>query len=563
MSELPRFADMTFEVPTRDGARAQFEAMHAALDAAETFEQRVAAVEAWTNSRNARQTWVSLVDLHFSQDTENHDFKAAREYKDELEPALTDLDVAMKRKLLAHPDRAALESHFGSTAFALWEADAKSFSPEIEPDLVRESKLVAEYTELLASARISFCGEEFTLSTITPHLVSSDRGTRRAADRARWEWFASERERLDRIFDDLVRLRHTMAVKLGYADFVELGYLRMQRVDYDRADVDRLRASIREEIVPLCIHLVQRQEADLGLAPGELRSWDEPVFDPLGNPKPLGDHDWMIARADEMFREMGHGLDAFFRLMLEHDLLDLKSRVRKAPGGFCTSLPTYGVPFVFANFNGTKGDVEVFTHEMGHAFQGYCSRDQILPDYHWPTYESCEIHSMSLEFLTWPWMDKFFGEDAERFRRIHLTQSVLFLAYGTAVDHFQHLVYENPTRSPAERHRMWQEMERAYLPWRVYEDTPHVSDGAFWQRQMHIYQMPFYYIDYVLAQVCALQFWDAAETDRAAAMRRYVALCERGGEASFQALARGAGLVSPFDPGCLSDVVARARDVLG
>lgn len=561
--KIPRFEDMTFEVPTKEALQAEFEAIHAAFDAATTTAERVAAIDAWTASRDRRQTWSSLVGLHFSQDTKNPDFQAAREYRDQIEPALTDLDVAFKRKLLASPERATLEARLGKTAFALWEADARSFSPAIEDELVQESKLQSEYTQLLASARIPFRGTDYNLSSIGRFLVDADRATRREADRARWTWFAAQRPQLDRIFDDLVRLRHGMAKKLGLEDFVELGYLRMQRIDYDRKDVEALRAQVRSDIVPLCQALIAQQEAVLGLEPGELRSWDEAVFDPRGNPAPLGDHDWMVERASEMFEEMGHGLDAFFGLMCAHGLLDLKARDAKAPGGFCTSMPTYGVPFIFANFNGTKGDVEVFTHEVGHAFQCYRSRDQVLPDYYWPTYESCEIHSMSLEFLTWPWMEKFFGDDAERFRRIHLTQALLFLAYGTAVDHFQHLVYETPAASPAERHAMWQEMERSYMPWRSYEDTPHVADGAFWQRQMHIYGSPFYYIDYVLAQICALQFWVQAEADRVDAMRRYEALCERGGQASFQSLARSAGLVSPFDEGCLIGVVAQARAFLG
>ena len=264
-----------------------------------------------------------------------------------------------------------------------------------------------------------------------------------------------------------------------------------------------------------------------------------------------------------MFDAMGKELGDFFRLMVAGKLTDLKNRDRKAPGGFCTSFPTYGLPFIFANFNGTKHDVEVFTHEMGHAFQGYESRNQPLLDYFWPTYESCEIHSMGLEFLTWPHMEKFFGADAERFRRIHLTQGLLFIPYGVAVDHFQHLVYARPDATPAERHAMWQEMERMYLPWRDYGDLPHLAGGGFWQFQRHIYLSPFYYIDYTLAQTCALQLWVRSQRDPAGTLAAYIALCRRGGEGPFQDLARSAGLVSPFQPGCLKDVVAQAKAALG
>jgi M3 family oligoendopeptidase len=308
------------------------------------------------------------------------------------------------------------------------------------------------------------------------------------------------------------------------------------------------------------LDLRRRQAHALGLE--SLKFWDEGVHDPLGNPAPQGDHDWMIERARAMFDAMHPEIGGFFGLMVDAHLMDLKNREGKAGGGFCTAFPDFGVPFIFANFNGTKGDVEVFTHEIGHALQAYLSRQQPVIDYLWPTYESCEIHSMSLEFLTWPHMDKFFGEGADRFRKIHLAQSLLFIPYGVAVDHFQHLVYANPDATPAERHGMWREMERTYLPWRDYGDLPHLPHGGFWQFQRHIYLSPFYYIDYTLAQTCALQFWARATQDYPRAIADYLALCRRGGEAPFQELARSAGLVSPFAANSLRDVARLARGEL-
>jgi M3 family oligoendopeptidase len=381
------------------------------------------------------------------------------------------------------------------------------------------------------------------------------------AEKLRWGWYAENRPALDRIFDEQVKLRHAMARKLGFDNYISLAYQRMCRIDYGQVDVERFRAEVREHVVPLAVELRRQQASRLGIQP--LKFWDDVIFDPAGNPTPQGDHDWLVARAQELYDAMGHGLDDFFRLMVQSDLMDLKTREGKAGGGFCTSFPTYGVPYVYANFNGTKGDVEVLTHEIGHAFQGYMSRNQPLADYLWPTYESCEIHSMGLEFLSLPWVDKFFGkEPGERFRRLHLETSLLFLPYGVAIDHFQHLIYARPEALPAERNHMWQEMEQMYLPWRDYGDLPHVGEGGFWQFQRHIYLNPFYYIDYALAQTCALQYWAWSERDFDEALASYVALCQRGGEAPFQALAKGAGLRSPFHQGCLSDVVAQAKEVL-
>ncbi|MFO0817500.1 MAG: M3 family oligoendopeptidase [Pirellulales bacterium] len=551
------FHQIQAPTPTAEGAAAEYESLNQALDAAKTLEQYRDVLARWDDLRRRIETWEALVSLRFQQDTRDEAARAARDYADALRPKLTDLSMRLKRRLLTPPAREMVASIYGSYALDLWEADVLTFEPAIEQDLVDESKLEADYTELLASAKIEFRGETYNLSGIVKFREDADRATRHESEVKRWSWFAENRTQLDDIYDKLVRLRTSMARKLGFADFIGLGYKRMKRVDYGQADVERFRAEVREHLVPLGRELRQRQALALGIA--EPKFWDEPVHDPRGNPAPLGDHDWMIERAREMFSAMHPEIGQFFQLMIDSHLMDLRNRPTKAGGGFCTSFPTVGLPYIFANFNGTKGDVEVFTHEIGHALQGYLSREQPLIDYLWPTYESCEIHSMGLEFLTWPHMELFFGPDADRFRRIHLAQSLLFIPYGVAVDHFQHLVYANPDASPADRHAMWQEMERTYLPWRDYGDLPHCVDGGFWQFQRHIYLSPFYYIDYTLAQTCALQFWVHANRDFPKTLDTYLALCRRGGEAPFQNLAQSAGLLSPFTANCLRDVAATAR----
>ena len=251
-------------------------------------------------------------------------------------------------------------------------------------------------------------------------------------------------------------------------------------------------------------------------------------------------------------------------MMADCELLDLKARNGKAGGGFCANVPRYGVPFIFANFNGTQDDVNVFTHECGHAFQNWSSRDQSLLLYQWPTYEAAEIHSMSLEFLTYPYMEAFFGDDAARFIEGHLEDAILFLPYGCAVDEFQHRVYAEPDMTPAERAALWLELERTYLPHRRYTEMPHMESGRLWQQQRHIFAMPFYYIDYCLAQTCALQMWHSATKDREDTMARYRTLCSLGGSKPFTELVAAAGLANPFTVGSLDavcDAVAETLDL--
>jgi len=557
MLTATHFTDITAETPDLDDLGRRSAAILKALEAAEDVETCAAAVREWDELRRGFQTWSALVELRFDQDTRDAEAKAAREHHDEVVPRWTEMQVDVMRVLLAHPLRVKLQEQIGAQAFALWESQVLSFAPEIQDELVEESRLQASYTELLASAELRFRGEEHSLATIVKYRQHADRDVRHASESLRWSWGADNAAELDRIYDELVALRTSMATKLGFESFVDVGYRRMNRVDYDRSDVERLRAEVVEHVVPLGIEIHAKQAETLGV--DKVMAWDEPVLDLRGNPAPLGDHDWMLERATEMFDAMGDELGGFFRLMNEGGYLDLKSRKGKAGGGFCTSFPTHGMPFVFANFNGTKGDVEVFTHEIGHAFQCYSSRDKKPMDYLWPTLESCEIHSMSLEFLTWPHMERFFGDDADRFRVAHLSESLLFLPYGCMVDHFQHEVYSRPEMTPAERNEVWLELERVYLPWRDWGDLGHAAKGGRWQYQRHIYASPFYYIDYVLAQTCALQFWARAADDREGAMADYLALCKRGGEAPFQELARSAGLISPFEPGCLAGVVEHAR----
>lgn len=554
------FAGIQVDPPTLEEITTQYRQIDAALEQARTQPERQQALQQWDDLRRRIDSWSALTSLNFSQDTRNEAYKKAQQYHDELQPKLTALAIDMKRKLISSENKAELAEILGKHAFNLWEADITTFEPAIEPDLVEEAKLINQYVELLASAAIEFAGETVNLSGIVKYTEDSDRDTRYRAEKARWQFFSDNKERLDNIYDRLVELRHQMARKLGYDNYIGLGYKRRQRIDYTAADVANYRDEVVKEVVPLASKIIAHKADKLGL--DRVSFWDESVFDLQGNPQPRGEHDWMLVQARQMFDSMHPELGDFFRMMVDARLLDLKTRPGKAGGGFCTSFPTHDVPYIFANFNGTKGDVEVFTHEMGHAFQCWQSRNLPLIDYLWPTLESCEIHSMSLEFLTRSQMDKFFDGDAERFRQSHLEQSILFLPYGCAVDHFQHLVYANPEATPQERNQMWQELEARYLPWRDYGDLAYPSQGGLWQAKQHIYCYPFYYIDYTLALCCAMQFWVKAETDYEATLSEYIALCRRGGKAPFQTLVKSANLVSPFEASCLAKVVERSREYL-
>lgn len=546
--------------PTLEQIEAEYQNIYEALENSPNQAETKQALQQWEELRRRLDSWTALTYLHFSQDTRNETYQKAQQYCDEIQPKLTALAIEMKKKLLNSPKQAELKAILGQHVFNLWEADITTFEPVIEEDLVAEAKLVSQYVELLASAAIEFAGETVNLSGIIKYTENSDRNVRYQAEKARWQFFSDNQGQLDNIYDQMVKLRHQMAQKLGYENYIGLGYKKMQRIDYTEADVKNYRDEVVREVVPLAHKIIAIKAEKLKI--DRVYFWDESVFDLQGNPQPHGEYDWMLGQAQKMFEEMHPELSNFWQMMVKSNLLDLQTRPGKAGGGFCTSFPSYDVPYIFANFNGTKGDVEVFTHEMGHAFQYWQSRQLPLLDYLWPTLESCEIHSMSLEFLTWSQMEKFFATDADRFRQIHLAQSILFLPYGCAVDHFQHLVYSHPEATPQERNQIWQELEAIYLPWREYGDLAYPAQGGLWQAKQHIYCSPFYYIDYTLALCCAMQFWVKAEANYEATLAEYIALCQRGGQEPFQELVKSANLVSPFQSGCLAKVVQRSQEFL-
>jgi M3 family oligoendopeptidase len=552
------FSAITAPLPTRETLAASYAEIHARLHRSD----RAGALSAFDSVRRAYETWSALVQLRFAQDTTDAQAKADQDYADALTPEAIRLEVDVKRRLLADPDQPGIAALTGAHALRLWQTDVTTFDPKIVGPLEQEAQLASRYTTLLAGAEIEFRGESLNLAGMEPFAEDPDRATREAATRARWSFYEGHADELDETFDALVKLRHGMARTLGFESYTPLGYRNMRRVDYDAADVARYRDQVAEHVVPLVARVLQQRTAAMGW--DRLRFWDEALVDPAGNPKPAGNYDFLVDAAQTMFDELDPRLAAFYRTMRDGGFMDLRNRPGKAGGGFCTSFPTVGMPYIFANFNGTHGDLNVFTHEMGHAFQNAESRALPGIDYLWPTSESAEINSMGLEFLTYPAIGRMVGEaEADRFRRMHLIGALSFLPYGVCVDHFQHEVYANPDASPSDRHAMWKRLEARYMPWTDYGDIAFLNKGGRWQAKQHIYRSPFYYIDYTLAQCCALQFWQQAQHDRADAMNRYVALCGRGGSAPFQDLVRSAGLTSPFADHALASVVQAAASALG
>jgi M3 family oligoendopeptidase len=560
MNEDLPFSELPYTRPDQEALRAGMAQREAAWAAAETASEQLAVLSDWELQRKAFFTRRSLAEVRFHQDTVSKDIRAEKEFFDQIDPEVQGAKVRFLTSVTRSPHRPALEAALGSHVFRLWDAELTTFRDEIADDKRAESALINRYNSMLAAVRIPFQGEEHTFSTLRGFLGNADRSVRLAATQAQSGALGAKTEQLDDIFSQLTTVRDRMAKSLGYDHYTPLGYRELQRTDYGPAEVADFRAAIEQTIVPLARRIRQRQARVLGVS--DYSYHDEAIRDLKGAPRPNGDHDWMLDRAEEMFSTMGTDFGEFFSMMRRRELLDLKSRSAKTGGGFCTSFEEHKIPFIFANFNGSQDDVNVFTHECGHAFQSYSSRTLKPREYLWPTYEACEIHSMGLEFLTYPHMGLFFGDDAERFRTGHLESAITFIPYGAAVDAFQHGVYDSPGDDGATRAASWKALEARYLPWRRYEASPCFSGGRAWQRQRHIYNRPFYYIDYCLAQVCALQLWSRARTDRPGTMALYRELCKLGGSMPFTGLLDAVGLENPFDPDVIARVAAEVAETL-
>lgn len=548
-----KFTEYPYKRPDMKEIEQRFKELLKQFNEASSFEEQDEVMSAINELRQNVSTQSTLASIRHSIDTNDQFYKAEQDFMDEAEPVLQEYITDYYRALVNSKFRTELEAKWGQQLFALAELSLNTFSPEVIEDLQLENKLSTEYSQLIASAKIPFDGEELTLSQLTPYELSTDREVRERAYTARYQFMAEHEAEFDRIYDDLVKVRTKIAKKLGYNNFVELGYARMARTDYNADMVANFRQQVQDCIVPIASKLKERQRSRIGV--DDLLFYDEGFTFKSGNAAPKGDAEWIVENGKKMYSELSPEMNEFFTFMVENDLMDLVSKKGKQAGGYCTYIPDYRAPFIFSNFNGTSGDIDVLTHEAGHAFQVYESRGFNVPEYNFPTYEACEIHSMSMEFFTWPWMELFFKEDADKYKFSHLASGLEFIPYGVSVDEFQHYVYANPDATPAERKAAWREIERKYLPHRDFAGNEYLENGGFWHRQGHIFRSPFYYIDYTLAQICAFQFWVRLHENYEAAWADYLKLCQVGGSKSFVELVEYAGLTSPFEDGTVASIV--------
>ena len=553
-----KFCEMPYHRPALETVKDQLAALTQCLTEAETYD---AAKEAFLQREEVMRqvtTAQTLVSIRHSIDTRDTFYDAEMTYWNAAAPELQEYEQQWTAAMLSSPFRPQFAAEYGEVYFVNAALDIKAFDPSIVPELQEENNLTQAYEKLLASARIPFEGNTYTLSQMTPFKTDADDRRRLSAWKAEGQWYKDHQPELDDLYDRLVHLRDAMGKKLGYEGYTTLGYYRMSRNCYTKTDVEAFRRAVVKYLVPVADSIYRAQAQRLGTT-YPISFADAALMFRSGNPRPCGTADDILAQGKRFYEELSPETGAFFNRMLDDGLMDVLSTEGKASGGYCTEIAAYRVPFIFANFNGTRGDVEVVTHEAGHAFAYWMNRDRVPMELAWPSMEACEVHSMSMEFFAWPWAEGFFGKDTTKFLYSHLASAVTFIPYGTMVDHFQHLVYEQPEMTPTQRHAVWKELLGIYMPWMKLDgDIPFYSEGEGWQRQHHIYSSPFYYIDYCLAQTVALQFWARIQQDPKAAWQCYREYTVQGGSRVFTELLKHAGLETPFEESCLRGVCERA-----
>ena len=498
----------------------------------------------------------SLCFIRFSLNTRDEFYLAEKTYYDENMPRLSACGANFNRAFLSSPHLSAALDLINPNVAKVYELALKVTDEKIVPDMAEEAALVTEYDKLMSEMNFRFKGRNMPLSMLRKYFNDAVRATRRQAMECAGIQMMKHAVKLDGLFDKLVKVRARMAKKMGLPSYAVMGDMLMGRYSYGRKELRAYRDETAAGVVPLVSQMKKDFAQKLGIE--RITLYDNEVYFKDGDPAPVHGPEGLFAAAKEMYHDMGEASGEFIDEMLAADAFDVFARDGKWGGGYCTSIDDYGQPFILANFNGSSGDVDVLTHEAGHALAYYeMFRSGADYELNLGTMSVAEIHSMAMEFFAWKYADKFFGRRADDYRKMHLASSLTFLPYGVEVDEFQEICYNEPTMTPDERNELWRSLDAKYRPYLSAEGIPYFEKGTRWQYQMHIYENPMYYIDYCLSQTVAHMFLLDSLNDYHGAFDKYTRLLRTAGELPFGELVESVGFENPLKGGVLTDVTSK------
>ena len=562
MNIFTTFENIRYERPDFEALKRFYEDLNARVSVAQSYAEVRACIFAEEEYSSHFNTMATIATIRHTVDTADAFYEAEEEYINQQYPEAMPYMQGFNLALLNSPFKAEIDKEFGAQFLKSVKLGADSFCEKNIPLMQEENELTNRYQKLTAACKIEFDGQEHNLYGILKYFSAPDREIRKAAAKKYAEFFEKNDKELGEIFDRLVKIRNQMGVNMGFKNFIPLGYMQQGRMDYDEKDVAAFRGQVLEELVPFCQKLYEAQAKRIGVE--KIRFYDEQCIFNDGNAVPIGDREYLVEHARKMYRDMSKETGEFIDFMVEHELMDLDNKPNKAATGYMTTLNDYKAPFVYSCFNGTTGDVDVLTHEMGHAFAGYMAmRTQPLQALWSEPTDIAEIHSMSMEQFAYPYAELFFGDKAELYRFQHLQEALTFVPFGVAVDEFQHIVYENPDMTAEERTAAWSALEKKYMPWRDYGDeNPFFEKGGWWYHKLHIYHYPFYYINYTLTTMGALEFKKKLAEDKASCWEDYMTLCKVGGSLGYLDTLKAANLAVPFEKGGVKRAVSYAIKIL-
>ena len=503
-----------------------------------------------------------IISIRHAMNPMDERYAADKKWADEFSPIFDNLELDFREAVYDSPFRSEIEERIGHMYFLKTEIKRKIVSEDIVPLRLREQELVDEYDNILLESKKTVNGKARTLVDLQDLFCDEDRNIRKEAFRAFSEILSENEERLEKVWDELIKVRNQIANSLGYDSYVPVGYLERERLDYGREEVAKFRQQVVDEIVPLCNKLYEAQAKRLGL--DSIMAYDERMIFSDGNAKPLGDAEYMMKQIVSVLREMSPETDEFIGYILDHELMDYTPRPEKALREFYTMLPYHKAPFMFEHFTGSAEDVQYFAESLGHAFASYrASRRQPLTEYFFPSSEITEINAMSMiQFLN-KYADRLFGEDAWKYEFGNLQYFMTFIPFGVAVDEFQHICYDNPNLTPKERTYEWHKLEEKYMPWRKYdEDDEFMARGGFWYHKFHIFYVPLYYIEYALATVNAMEMYRKYTERPGIAWREYLELVDVGGSKGYHDILKQANLTPLYEDGAVGKAISYVKSFL-
>ena len=558
---MMKFSEMPYQRPDIEKRKAAMEEATKRVLEAQSYEEVRKAYFDVQEMNMEVGTMFSIANVRNTIDTTDEYYDGEVRWLREQMARMIPLSIAWEKALTGSPYRKDFEAEFGKQLFRILDAELLTEDEKIIQETIRSGEITQAYQKATALATTDFRGEKCNFYGLLKHMQSTDRQERKEAFQAWAALYEQISPTLDAQYTELVGLRDGMAKKMGFSTYTEMAYISRNRFDYTQEDAARFREQIREIVTPAVAEIREKQRKLLGV--DKLHYYDEELIFPEGNANPIGTTEELVTKAQNMYREMSPETGEFFDFMKEYQLFDLETRPGKRMGGYMTRFPAYQAPFIFSNFNGTSADVDVLTHEAGHAFQGYLSMRSIpISALCGSTSEINEIHSMSMEHFAYPWMKSFFEDKSEKYITAHLIGAIGTIPYLVSVDEFQHRVYAEPGMTAMERRGVWREIEKKYMPWRDYDGNKFLEEGGFWMQKQHIFLYPFYYIEYALSQICAFQYYGRMKEDREKAWADYLKLCRAGGTKGYFELLETGNLLNPFKDGTVERSVGHVIDEL-